>query len=227
MTVCCFDRAGSGLSSGERGDIPSWRNWVNDARAMVEHVRTKHPDLPVYLIGSCWGAKVALQLAVSEPQVADGLILISPALRMRVGFTPLEAARIAISYIFAPERQFPVPIAREEMFSSVPGCVEFIRTDSLRLKAATARFFVQTRRLDRRNNRAVRRLDMPTLALLAEKDQIADTPLVEALLTTIPAAEVRTLLGADHSMEFAPTGGLVAQAILEWMGRLSRAKERV
>jgi alpha-beta hydrolase superfamily lysophospholipase len=226
IAVYCMDRAGSGLSSGRRGDIQSWRCWVRHAQAMVGLAQAEHPGRKVYLIASCWGAKTGLQFALSHPEGADGLILISPALRMRIGFARLTTLRIAASSVLAPERQFAIPIGREEMFTGEPECVEFIRTDPLRLKSATARFLAETRKLDWQNGRRLRRLRMPALALLAGSDQIVDTPRVEALLRKTGAVEIRTLAGAHHSVEFAPTGETVAQAIRQWMETAAEIRQK-
>src|SRR6476620_3695912 len=58
------DRLGSGLSDGNRGDVKSWRVWLRHVREIIEIARSENPGVPLFLAGSCWGAKVCLQMAL-------------------------------------------------------------------------------------------------------------------------------------------------------------------
>jgi alpha-beta hydrolase superfamily lysophospholipase len=111
ISVYCMDRVGSGLSSGPRNHIDSWRTWIAHAKAMLERARAENPRRPIYLAGSCWGAKVALQLVICNRPEADGLVLISPALRMRVGFSLSATLSVAVSRLLSPKREFSIPFA--------------------------------------------------------------------------------------------------------------------
>jgi acylglycerol lipase len=217
LAVYCLDRIGSGRSGGGRGDIQSWHLWLNHARALVNQAKTDNPGRPAFLIASCWGAKVGLQLALCDPLLIRALVLIAPALRTRVRLSPISLMEVIASLWLSPAKYFPIPIEREEMFTTVPESIEFIRTDPLRLRSVTARFLAETRKLDWENVRKLRELSVPTLALLAGDDQIVDTPTVQALLMTVGAVEARVRAGACHSMEFPPTGAALAEEIGEWL----------
>lgn len=215
--VYCADRVGSGESSGTRGHIDSWRTWVDHAAAIVRQVKREHPGLPVFAAGSCWGAKVALQVAQRlDCGGVDGLVLLAPALRLRIGFRWQEALQIGLSSIVTPKRRFAIPIPDEEMFTPRIEGAEFIRRDPLRLRQATARFLVETRKLDRANERVLSALGAPALVLLAGDDQIVDTPTVGRRLREVDGMKIRIFPGYPHSMEFAPTSEALAEEIHRW-----------
>jgi alpha-beta hydrolase superfamily lysophospholipase len=110
------------------------------------------------------------------------------------------------------------------MFTRIADHVDFIRKDPLRLKTATASFLVETRKLDRQNERSLRELRMPALVLLAEKDEIVNAPAVAAQLRQVNGIDLRTIRDAWHSMEFAPSAEKLAQEIVSWMAASMSAK---
>src|SRR5919202_1315372 len=82
-SVYLSDRRGSGLNPGHRGYISSRQQLLDDLHRLVEISASDHPGLPTVLIGSCWGAKLALAYALQAPERLAGLVLISPALAQK------------------------------------------------------------------------------------------------------------------------------------------------
>jgi alpha-beta hydrolase superfamily lysophospholipase len=80
ITTYAYDQRGFGRTEGN-GRWPGHEVMAQDARTFVALVREKHPNARVYLMGESMGAAVAMVAAGgrSEP-IADGLILVSPAL---------------------------------------------------------------------------------------------------------------------------------------------------
>lgn len=54
-----------------------------DLVALAERVRADHPGLPMFLLGESLGASLAIRVAATHPELADGLILSAPAVRHR------------------------------------------------------------------------------------------------------------------------------------------------
>ena len=69
----------------------------------------------------------------------------------------------------------PIPLT-PELYTTNPPYLDFIRTDPLRLLEATAQFFWETARLDRRRRRASARLSLPLLVLQGQDDAMIDVP---------------------------------------------------
>jgi len=80
-------------------DLPgSGRRWQIDSVSFVkaeeelveiiQSVKKTYKDLPVICLGESLGANLALSIAEAHPELVDGIILSSPALKRRVNVTP-------------------------------------------------------------------------------------------------------------------------------------------
>ena len=78
--IYSFDLRGHGRSPGQRGYISNWAEFRADLKAFLKLVRTKEPNLPLFLIGQSMGGTIALDYVLGEPNQLQGLILMSPAL---------------------------------------------------------------------------------------------------------------------------------------------------
>jgi pimeloyl-ACP methyl ester carboxylesterase len=173
---------------------------------------------------TCWGVKLALQTALQLTDRVNGVVVISPALRSEIGFRPLEYVKLVACAIGNPKCQFAIPIASVEMFSSDPTAIEFIRTDPLRVMHVTARFLVETWRLDRCNYRSLRKVAVPTVALFTGEDRILDPARITGLLHKMPSVDIRVVQGVGHSMVFRPASTMVAEEIRSWTATLSSSR---
>src|SRR5262245_50132833 len=72
------DRRGSGTNRLERGDAPDAKTLVADARAIIERERLL--DRPVCLVGWCWGAILAINVAAEMRGEVASLLLLAPGL---------------------------------------------------------------------------------------------------------------------------------------------------
>ena len=81
-----LDLRGHGLSDGRRGDYPSKERFVADLKESVAHVRSKSDKLVI--MGHSLGVLAAVVVVKSEPQSADGVVLVSAAKRVRTGVFP-------------------------------------------------------------------------------------------------------------------------------------------
>lgn len=82
--IYSFDLRGHGRSPGQRGYINSWAEYRADLAAFLELVKTKQPNLPLFLVGQSMGGTIALDYALRSSDRLQGLILISPALGLSI-----------------------------------------------------------------------------------------------------------------------------------------------
>jgi alpha-beta hydrolase superfamily lysophospholipase len=73
-----FDLRGHGQSSGQRGHIQSFEQYLDDIDLMLEKARERHPSLPVFLYGHSLGGNIALIYALKRKPQVNGVIATSP-----------------------------------------------------------------------------------------------------------------------------------------------------
>ncbi|MCE9522921.1 MAG: lysophospholipase [Alphaproteobacteria bacterium] len=80
ITTYAYDQRGFGRTEGN-GRWPGHEVMAQDVRTFIALVRERHPGARVFLLGESMGGAVAMLAAAhSDKPIADGLILVSPAL---------------------------------------------------------------------------------------------------------------------------------------------------
>jgi alpha-beta hydrolase superfamily lysophospholipase len=221
FAVSFLDRRGSGQNTEARGDTPSFRRLLDDIAEFLQPLRQQSPSLPTFLAGISWGGKPVVALQRRHPGLVDGLALLCPGFRPRVSPSRKERLAILFSRLTNPRRLFPVPLSDPQLFTAAPRWQDFIRNDPLSIREATARFFVESVRLDLYLRFAVSHVHPPVLLLLAEHDRIIDNVRTRAFVTRFPAAdkEIREYAGAHHTLEFEPDPELFIADLIRWLER--------
>lgn len=80
VAVYAYDQRGFGATQ-QLGVWPGTQTLVADLRTALELIATRHPQVPLFLLGESMGGAVAVLLAAQPDMPAiDGLILVAPAL---------------------------------------------------------------------------------------------------------------------------------------------------
>jgi alpha-beta hydrolase superfamily lysophospholipase len=217
--VFCIDRRGSGLNREDRGfpsgHVDRFATLLADIEAFVAPLREQYER--VYLIGLSWGGKLATAYAVTHPEHIDGLVLITPGLRSIVTVSALEAIGILIDSTFAPKNYYKTPI-KPEMFTSTPEFLDKIRRDPRKLDYATARFFMETTRLEPYIDRRMPENRVPILLFLAGQDTIIDNEAVVKVLSRGEEHALKIIEYDDqtHSIQFDAPKRMVDD-IVKWI----------
>lgn len=228
------DRRGSGMNWSQRGDCRHYRQLLADVAEFISNVRQgmyaaripgRGPgaDLPVVVLAGSWGAKLAAACFRAYPGYADALILWSPGFFPQVRLSLRQRARVLLARFLEPVRQFPIPLNDPELFTANPDRLRFIREDELGLRQATARFLVESYRLDRFLRRAPRYITCPVLLLLAGRDRIVDNARTKEFFARF-ASEDKTLIeypDAHHTLEFEINPDFFIGDILRWLERIA------
>jgi len=221
--VSFLDRRGSGMNKEARGDAPRFRRLLQDVAEFLEHLRKAmdpaSPGQPIFLIGISWGGKVAAALARFQPRHISGMVLLCPGFCPRVRPPLSERLRIAWARLVSPQRLFDIPLNDPQLFTSTPRWLEFLRGDSLSLHRASARFLVESVRLDRYLKSVPARVHVPVLLMVAGKDRIIDNAatrrFVEKFAT--PDRQVIEYPAAHHTLEFEPDPDCFLVDLIAWL----------
>lgn len=211
--VFCLDRRGSGMNREARGfpsgDVERFELLLDDVHAFRQSLGARFDR--VHLVGLSWGGKQAVAYALAYPDDFDSLVLITPGLKSRVDLPLHRKIGVLFSGIAAPAARFSLPL-KASMFTSDPRYQAMIDADPLRLREATARFLLESRRMDGVIARRIGQLRKPVLLFLAERDPIVDNESVVGLLGHSHAETllIRRYAGQVHSIQFDAVDALAS-----------------
>ena len=211
-TTYLLDRRGSGLNrESGAGDAPSAAVLLEDVRRFRAHAGLDR----LVLVGLSWGGKLALATALDQSAGLRAIVLVTPGLVPRVGYSRSTRIGIALALLLGGGIRFHVPI-EPDMFTRTPRFLEYIVNDPLRLERVTARFLLASHGLDRRIRARVHELSVPVLLFLAGHDRIIDNRRTRELLERLPAGQLRVRVydDATHSIQLEQTERLVRDVSL-------------
>jgi muconate cycloisomerase len=217
LSVYALERRGSGSSPGRSGDIDRYRTWFDEVGRLVDFVRGEQPEVPVHLLGHCFGANVALGAALERPDDVESLIMLAPGLHITPDYSPAEKVRIAAAGLLSPQRRFRVPL-EDRLFTRDPEVLAWIEADSLGSKTLSARCLLQTGRMVSSLRRRLSELAVPLLVIEAAHDRIADNDANAALLDRrLGGAWQRVSFDAEHFLLAEPCRDEVLDEIVAWV----------
>lgn len=217
--VSFLDRRGSGLNSKDRGDTPSFRRLLDDIAEFLWEFRTERR--PVFLVGISWGGKLAVALPRRYPGLIDGIALLCPGICPKIRPPFRQHCAIAVARLFRPRWLFPIPLNDPELFTATPRWQQFLREDPLSLHRATARFLIESVRLDGYLRFAARAVRVPVLLMLAEHDRIIDNARTRRFVERFPSDDKQVIEypGAHHTLEFEPDPDRFVDDLRDWLER--------
>jgi len=105
--VYAFDLRGFGNSLEEglpRGDTRDFERHLQDIDDAINCVKRNHPSKKVYVLGYSMGGCYALWYAAKHPDSLDGLVLVAPAIIVRVLSTRKTAIQLFFANLFMHRR---------------------------------------------------------------------------------------------------------------------------
>jgi len=168
--VVFSDRRGSGLNDKLRGDTKYWRQLIADIEAV--HAYFNSPS-SVHILAISWGAKLAFLMCAGNYPWISKIVFITPGILARLGYGFIKKMQVVKNLIFNQGRKgMPIPIPGPEYFSKHKKWQDYIANDKPTLTQCTARFFLNTSKIDRQIAKINENFSTPAFLLLAENDRI-------------------------------------------------------
>uniref|UniRef100_A0A8C7X146 Monoglyceride lipase n=1 Tax=Oryzias sinensis TaxID=183150 RepID=A0A8C7X146_9TELE len=82
LLVFAHDHVGHGQSEGERMNIKDFQIYVRDSLQHIDLMKSRHPDLPVFIVGHSMGGAISILTACERPSEISGVVLIGPMVQM-------------------------------------------------------------------------------------------------------------------------------------------------
>jgi alpha-beta hydrolase superfamily lysophospholipase len=224
--VACYayDQRGFGQAPGH-GTWPGIASYVDDLTQFTAAVRQRHPGIPVYVLGESMGAAVAIVAMTSKRRpAADGLILSAPAVWSRDTMPWYQRALLETSVRTMPWLRVTgdglgfMPSDNIEVLRGLgrdPQVIKATRIDAIYglvdlMDEAMAR---------------VDRIDLPTLLLIGDRDEIIPKEPMQRLLERLPrrhATRVATYADGYHLLLRDLQAEKPWRDIVAWIGDRDR-----
>lgn len=221
IATYALDRRGSGANQINRGHLDSYRQVLSDYHCMLQTIQARHTENPIFLMGNCWGAQVAILMAAELAQTGitfAGLILTSPALSVKCDVDLLTKLQIAFCWLVRSMKLFDLPLT-PDMFTDNPVFLDYVKQDPLRLTTATASFLIESLKLRHKAMADGVKLTMPLLVLQSGCDQIVEEQAVSNWFETVPSRDknLKVFETMAHSLDFDQNSEPYLQLLISWI----------
>lgn len=221
--VFFLNRRGSGLDQIHRGDTPTWRRLVKDIQEFLRDQQKRQSGGSWVLGGISWGGKLAAALASRSPDLVDGLLLMCPGIVPIVGLPLATRLNILFSRLLYPSKPFPIPLDDPAFFTGKDHWKTWLSQDKLSLSKATARFLVESVRLDLWLKWQSRGWKLPTLLLLAGQEKVINNSETRDRVENLAEGPflVKDYPTAHHTLEFEGPDILWVDDVDLWLRQIS------
>jgi len=187
-----FDQQGFG-SNRNRGLWPGNEALAADLRRRVVALRDEWPETPIFVLGESMGAAVATIAFADDPPPIDGLVMAAPAVWGGASFNPLFRAVLMTSASLFPRREVTGRGLDRRASDNDEALIALGRNPltikSTRLDAVAG--------LVRLMDAAVARapdLDLPTLVLFGERDEIIPPEVISRFVERLDPADCAAIV---------------------------------
>jgi acylglycerol lipase len=217
LAVEAFDVRGHGYSAGVRDHLESASQCVSDLDRVVNRVRLRAPDRPLFILGQGFGATIAALYTVRTKPKLAGLVLSAPSLRGKT-MTATERFGDNIAGMFAPTTgRLPMDFAA---YSTDKRAVTALRNDPLiapgEITSGTARAMLKA---SDEVQRRIGEITVPLLIMDGAEDQISDHQAVLALAEAAKAPDktVTVYPGLAYDLFHETARDQVAADTIDWL----------
>ena len=169
LAVYALDHRGRGRSEGERFFVKKFADWTKDLATFIDIVKTREPDLPVFLLGHSAGGVIACGYALDHQDQLAGLICEDFAYQ-------IPAPDIALAILKGVSRVAPharVFKLKNEDFSRDPAVVAAMNADPLITnESQPSETVAELARADELLKKSFAQITLPLLILHGTADKV-------------------------------------------------------
>jgi alpha-beta hydrolase superfamily lysophospholipase len=197
--VYAYDLRGHGQSSGTRGQVRRFDEYLDDTHFFLEEVRRRQPGKPLFLLGHSMGGLICARIAEERAPAVTGLVLSAPFLALVADVPPTKAVGARLLAVIWPGKDVGNTVQAADL-SHDEQVVEAYVTDPLVHHVAPARWAVQTLAAQDAAMAGAERIALPLYLLYGKDDPVADSTFAEALFARTASEDktVRAYEGLLH-----------------------------
>jgi alpha-beta hydrolase superfamily lysophospholipase len=190
--VYAYDLRGHGQSSGTRGQVRRFGDYLDDTAVFLDEVRRRQPGKPVVLLGHSLGGLIGTRFVQERPCDVRALVLSSPFFALTVQPEPAKLLGAKALSVVWPGRDVGNTVRAEDL-SHDAAVVEAYVTDPLVHHVATARWAAEALRAQDAAMAAAPGVTLPLLVLYGKDDEVADPAFAEAFFATAGSSDKKLI----------------------------------
>lgn len=226
LSVYALDHRGHGRSSGKRGHVKEFNDYLKDVKQLYELAVSENPNTPVVIFGHSMGGVIAAQYALDHTDDLFALILSSPGLVPAVDIPGWKLKMASILSGLIPSASLANGITAD-MVSRDPDEVKKYENDPLNHGKITARWGMEFQRAGQECLERAAELKMPLMVIHGTGDLIVDYKGSETLFNNAKSEqkEIYLMPGLYHEClnEIPAEREKTLLTIRDWVDRTAPA----
>lgn len=226
VSIYALDHRGHGRSSGKRGHVDSFMDYVYDLKLFIDLIREENNAIPLILLGHSMGGVIACKYALEYSEDINGLILSSAGVIPAVHVPAIKKKLSGISSKYTPSMPFSTGLDTS-CLSHDAAVIDAYENDRLVHDKVTARWFTEFMKAgDECINRSLE-IRMPLLVFSGKDDKIVDYRGSEALFNNASSLskELHVFEGLYHETMNETENKKVLQTVSRWILRTIAGKK--
>ncbi|MEO5768525.1 MAG: lysophospholipase [Polyangia bacterium] len=217
LAVTAFDCRGHGLSTGRRGYVRRFADFLDDLHEVIESASRDDPRRPLVVLGHSHGATVALRYALTTRSTLHALVLAAPWLELKLA---VPRWKLALAQMVGGV--WPTLAMGNELRSSDttrdPTARERWADDPLAHQVATPRWFNEVRAAQAYILGHPDTLRVPTLIAVPGDDRIVSSERTLAFARAARAmVDVKVYPEAYHELFLEPDWRTIVEDFASWV----------
>ena len=199
----------------------NYKKSQDDLLTLADRLKADHKGLPLYIVGESMGADMAIRIAGARPELADGLVLSSPAIRAHY-FIDSNAVKVLPVMMANFKQQLDLMPYVRKYASNDPKVVKEMCKDPLVRKHLSGQDLVASFRCMRDTMTYVPNVsaDQPVLVLQAKDDKIVRADAVVLLMSRLKSQDQQVRWFEDRGHILIETTHIkpdTMQTIVSWL----------
>lgn len=189
MAIFSYDQRGHGQSSGKRGHVVNFEQYINDLEMMIETSRqTLSSQTPFFLLGHSMGGLIVLNYAQQNGSKIDGLIVSCPGLEPAVHPPKAKIAAAKVMSVLMPSFSFDNEL-NVQFLSHDQAVVDAYVSDPFVHRRITARWGIEFMNTADKTLKAAHKLKTPVLMQVAGDDKLVNPDAAKEFYKNISASD--------------------------------------
>ena len=216
------DLRGHGLSTGQRGHVNKWHDYLTDISTLMALINKQHPKNRLFIIGHSMGGLIVLN-AATHAKAANfrGVVLMSPLLSITLKVNPVKEFLGNITSSILPRLSFSNKISTEKLTSD-PEAAKSLVEDKLCHCKVSAGWFGEMNRALESVPQVIKQLKTPTAIFHGKEDAVTSAKASENIFNNIPVKKKQLILydTPEHCLLAPPNANKVYSDIHKWLQKI-------